>query len=397
MNEWSKETIAARGGHPLPAAANQPAVEPIYQTAVYTFTDLEQVDEILEGRQPGYFYARFGLPNLATFEETVADLEGGSAGLVAASGMAAITLALLSHLSAGDHIVAAEELYGGTLGLLRSALPRFGIRTTFVDATNPAAVERAITPETRAVLVEIISNPTLKLVDLPALADLAHGRNALLLVDNTLATPVLCRPLEFGADVVIHSATKYLAGHDDVTAGILVGPADFIQQARELGILMGTTLGAFDAWLALRGVRTLALRMERICRNSQALAERLSARREVRRVYYPGLPAHPQHDLARELLPRGAGGIVSFEVAGGLEAASTVLRRLGQQGIPFAPSLGGVTTTTTHPGKTSHRGLAPEERARLGISDGLIRLSVGIEDPADLVAALDRALEGLTP
>ncbi|MCX6020601.1 MAG: aminotransferase class I/II-fold pyridoxal phosphate-dependent enzyme [Chloroflexi bacterium] len=393
LPHWEQDTIAARGGRGLPPSVNQPKAAPIVQSAVYTFSDLEQIDRVLTGREAGYFYGRFGSPNQTALEGALAELEGAAEALVTSSGMSAITVTLLSLLSAGDHLVAGEELYGGTLVLLRDVLPRFGITTTLADAANPAAMTAAMTPRTKAVLVETISNPTLRLVDLHALATVAHQRGALLLVDNTLATPILCRPLEFGADVAIHSITKYLAGHDDVVAGVTLGPAGVIAGCRALNTLMGATLGPFDAWLALRGVKTLAIRMRQIGRTAQTLAERLAASPKVQRVIYPGLPAHPQHALGRELLPHGAGGILSFELAGGRPTVARFLAAL--EGIPLAPSLGGVATTITHPAGSTHRGLSPEERARLGISEGLLRLSVGIEDPTDLTEALQRALEAV--
>lgn len=388
--EWELATQAARGGEGAPPSVTRPKIPPIVQSAVYIFADLGQVDRVLDGEEPGYFYGRFGLPNLSSLEGLLAGLEGAEAGLVTASGMAAITLTLLSTLSAGDHLVAGEELYGGTSVLLRDVLPRYGITVTLVDATDPNAVAQAMTPRTRAVLIETISNPTLRLADLHALAGIAHERGALLVVDNTLATPVLCRPLEFGADVVVHSVTKYLAGHDDVIAGAVLGPAEFVGRCRSLGILLGTSLGPFDAWLAERGVRTLALRMARISSTSQRLAEYLAGQKLVRQVYYPGLRTHPQFALGRELLPRGAGGIVSFELAGGLDGVGRFLAAL--EGIPLAASLGGTMTMVTHPGKMSHRSVAREERERLGITDGLLRLSVGIEEPDDLLRVIDRAL-----
>jgi cystathionine gamma-synthase len=391
--EWELGTMAARGGSAVPSV-NAPKVQPIVQSAVYTFTDLAQVDRVLGGEEPGYFYGRFGLPNLTSLEQLLAELEGAEAGLVTGSGMAAITLALLSTLNAGDHLVAAEELYGGTTVLLRDVLPRYSIETTFVDPTDPAAVAAAITPHTRAVLVETLSNPTLRLPDLHALARTAHARGAIFMVDNTLATPVLCRPLEFGADVVIHSVTKYLAGHDDVIAGVVMGTTDFITRCRALGTLLGTSLGPFDAWLAERGIKTLALRMHRISSTTQTLAEHLAEQRDVTRVLYPGLRTHPQFALARELLPKGAAGILSFEIAGGLEGVTRFLSAL--EGIPLAASLGGTATMVTHPGKMSHRGVSREERERLGITDGLLRMAVGIEEPSDLIAALDRALRAVS-
>jgi cystathionine gamma-synthase len=364
---------------------------------VYAFESLAQVDAVWEGREPGYVYGRFGTPNHTMLEQTIASLEGGERGLAVASGMGALSAWLMGALRPGDHVVAGHDLYGATTALLREQAPRWGIAVTFVDATDAGAVEAALAPATRAVFVEAVSNPLLRLADLPALGALASRRDLALAVDNTFATPALLRPLEHGATLVHHSATKYLAGHSDVTAGILVGAAGPIEAARAQAVRMGLNLGPFDAWLALRGVRTLALRMERHSANALALARFLQRRPEVARVHYPGLPDHPQHALARTLLPDGFGGMLSFELAGGERAAERLFAAAAPAGrgaplVAFAPSFGDVTTTWSYPARTSHRPLTGDERAKLGIGPGLIRLSVGIEDVADLEEALDAAL-----
>jgi cystathionine gamma-synthase len=377
---------------PPAASVSRPLTPPITLASVYAFESLEQVDAVWEGRQPGYVYGRFGTPNHAMLEATLADLEGAEAALVTASGMGALSAMLLGILKPGDHLVAGRDLYGSTTALLREQAPRWGIQVSFADAAEAAAVEAACTPATRAIFVEAISNPLLRLADLPGLARLARGRGLALLVDSTFASPALLRPLEHGATLVHHSATKYLSGHGDVTAGVLAGAAGPIGAARSEAVRIGLNLGPFDAWLTLRGVRTLALRMERHSTNALDLARFLARRAEVRRVHYPGLPDHPQHALARELLPAGFGGVLAFELRGGAAAVARFFGalRLGE----FAPSFGDVTTTWSYPTRTSHRPLSPEEQAKLGIDPGLVRLSVGIEDVDDLRDALATALDG---
>jgi cystathionine gamma-synthase len=313
--------------------------------------------------------------------------------------MGALSAFLLGGVQPGEHIVAGQDLYGATTALLREQAARWGIDVSFVDATEAAAVEAAITDRTRAVFVEALSNPLLRLADLPALGAVARRRGLLLLVDSTFASPALLRPLEHGATAVHHSATKYLSGHGDVTAGVLVGSRPLVEAARAQAVRIGLNLAPFDAWLTLRGVRTLFLRMERHSANALELARFLAGRPEVARVHYPGLPGHPQHALARTLLPDGFGGVLSFDLAGGAPAVERLFRALaGAPGsgrealIAFAPSFGDVTTTWSYPARTSHRPLSSDERAKLGIGPGLVRLSVGIEDVEDLKESLDLAL-----
>jgi cystathionine beta-lyase/cystathionine gamma-synthase len=371
----------------------------VHLANVYVFDDLDQVDAVWEGRTGGFVYGRFGTPNHTMLEDTLAALEGGEGALVTASGMGALSAFLLAALRPGEHLVAGQDLYGATTALLREQAARWGIEVTFVDATEAAAVEAALRETTRAIFVEAISNPLLRLADLPDLAGLAHRRGLTLLVDGTFASPALLRPLEHGATAVHHSATKYLSGHGDVTAGVLVGSRSLIGAARAQAIRVGLNLGPFDAWLAQRGVRTLALRMERHSTNALELARFLATRSEVARVHYPGLPEHPQHALARKLLPDGFGGMLSLDLAGGAPAVERFFRALAgdrarapEAEIAFAPSFGDVTTTWTYPTRTSHRPLSEDERAKLGIGPGLVRLSVGIEDVNDLKEALDVAL-----
>jgi cystathionine gamma-synthase len=396
-------TRAARASTP-PRSASEPLTPPIHLANVYVFESLTQADAVWEGQTPGYVYGRFGTPNHTMLEETLAALEGAEGALVVGSGMAALSAFLLGGLASGDHLVAGHDLYGATTALLREQAARWGIRVTFADPTDAAAVEAALTAETRAIVVEAVSNPLLRLADLPGLAALAARRGLALLVDSTFASPALLQPLALGATIVHHSATKYLSGHADVTAGVLAGPRALVEAARAQAVRVGLTLGPFDAWLTLRGIRTLAVRMERHSANALALARFLGGRREVARVHYPGLPEHPQHRLARALLPHGFGGMLSFDLAGGAVAVERLAAALrGDDGpgaggplpIAFAPSFGDVTTTWSYPARTSHRGLTEEERRERGISPGLVRLSVGIEDLADLEEALDAALRAV--
>jgi cystathionine beta-lyase/cystathionine gamma-synthase len=381
---------AHAGGENVPSE-NNPAVQPIYQTSVYDFADLNQVDEIWEGRMPGFIYGRYGSPNHTALEKVVAKLEGGESALASASGMASITLSHLSFLEAGDEVIVANDSYGGSVSLASRDFPRFGITTRFVSTVKPGAIEAAFTTKTKAMLVETLSNPRWNVIDVAEIADLCHQRGAKLIVDNTVATPYLIRPLALGADAVVHSATKFLAGHDDVVAGILVGDSSLIARARETAIRMGPSLGPFDAWLTLRGIKTFALRIERACSNALAVAKYLKEHSAVQNVYYPGLETHPQHEIIRRTMRGIGGGMVSFELKNGRDNVEKFLKNLSL--IRFAPTLGGVTTTISHPATTSHRALTPAQRAEAGVSDSLLRLSIGIEEPEDLMAELQQALQ----
>lgn len=383
-------TACAHAGENAPSAST-PSAMPIYQTSVYDFADLEQVDEIWEGRKPGFIYGRFGLPNHVALENIVAKLEQGGAAIASASGMGSIVVALWTILQTGDEVVVANDSYGGTLSLAARDFPRLGIASRFVATTNLRAVEAAFSPKTKALLVEAVSNPLWNVIDVAEMAELCRRKGVKLLVDNTVATPYLLRPLTLGADVVLHSATKFLGGHHDVTAGILVGDEAFVTRAREAAIRLGASLAPFEAWLTLRGIKTFALRMERICANALAVAKFLEKHSAVKRVYYPGLETHPHYDIVRRTMRGLGGGMVSFELKGDIRSTEIFVKNLNL--IRFAPSFGSVTTTISHPGKTSHRSLTPAQRAEVGISDTLLRLSVGIEDSADIISELDRVLK----
>jgi cystathionine beta-lyase/cystathionine gamma-synthase len=296
----------------------------------------------------------------------------------------------MSEMNAGDHLVAAHDCYGTTLTFLRDDLPRFGITSSVVDVQDVDAVKRAVTEQTRVLLCEMCTNPLIRVPDLEALAAVAHDAGALLVVDNTVPTPALSQPVRWGADVVIYSATKNLSGHADVIGGLVVGKPTWTEGARAFAHTFGPTLGPFDAWLTLRGIRTLAVRMERHTENALKLARFLAGHRAVKAVNYPQLEGSPYADRARRLLPCGAGALLSFELAGEKPALEAMVGRL--RFVRLMPSLGHVATTLSHPASTSHRGLDPAERARAGISDGLMRCSVGLEHPDDLLAEFEQAL-----
>src|SRR5690606_13358938 len=296
----------------------RPKSLPIYESSVFVYDSLEQVDDYLAGNPDNYMYTRLGNPNAAALEALIRDLEGGQAALFSASGMAAISAALLGRLSAGDHLVASRELYGTTQSLIEKELGRFGITSTLVDIGDLAAVEAAITPATRLIYTETASNPLVRVSDVPALAKLARARGIKLLVDNTFLSPALYQPLADGADLVLHSTTKYLNGHSDATGGILVGDAEWVAQARRFQTNAGGSASPFEAWLTFRGAKTLALRMRAHSANAQQLAEALQAHPRVAAVHYPGLPSHPDHELAQRLFAKGCSGMLAFTLHGGL-------------------------------------------------------------------------------
>lgn len=361
---------------------------PIHQTASFSFEDPEQLAAAIQRPQEGYAYSRLSNPTIALLEAAVADLEGAERGLAFASGMAAIHTTLIGLLAAGDHVVAQASLYGGTFQLFRHVLPRFGVETTFVDGTDRTAFFAALRPETKVIYAETIGNPTLSVPDLGALAEIAHRADARLLVDSTFATPRVCRPLELGADVVIHSASKYLGGHGDLVAGVIAGSKEVIEQIRPFATETGGVMAPFVAWLILRGLKTLALRVDRHCDNALQVARFLEAHPRVKRVHYPGLASHPDHDHAACTVSR-FGGVLAFDV-GSREAGERLTRRVRL--IKRAASIGNVESLIIQPSNTTHRQLTAEELETAGITEGFIRLSVGLEDPDDLIADLDEAL-----
>jgi cystathionine gamma-synthase len=368
----------------------RPKTMPLYETSVFVYDSLGQTDEFLGGNPDSYMYTRLGNPNQRALEEWGMALEEGEAAHVTSSGMSALMATLLSECSSGDHIVAARDIYGGSQSLLQLEVARFGITVDLVDIQDIDVARSAFRPNTRILLVEIASNPLVRVADIPALSVLARQHQAKLVVDNTFLSPVLFQPLKHGADASVHSTTKYISGHSDAMGGLIVASRDWISRCRRVTHNMGGMMTPFAAWLTLRGAKTLPLRMQRHTENAEAFSLWLERHPSVSSVSYPGLPSHPQYELARRLFPAGCGGILSFDVRGGVDAADRLVRNL--KIVKFAPSLAGVTTTISHPGKTSHRGLSPTALTELGISPATIRVSVGIEDLADIQADFDRAL-----
>jgi cystathionine beta-lyase/cystathionine gamma-synthase len=387
-------TRAVHAGERAPHPDYTPVVSPIHPTVGYLYDSLDDLDAIFATTREGYVYPRYGSPTVAAFEAVMAELEEGEAAHAFASGMGAIHAALLAAgVRSGTAVVAALDLYGATYTLLNRLFAELGAATRFVDVADLAGVE-AVLAETRpvALVAETISNPLLKVADLPALADLAHRHGAQLLVDNTFASPYLCTPLSYGVDFVIHSATKFIGGHGDVMAGVVVTSGENRRELYELNKLVGGVLGPFEAWLAMRGVKTLPLRVRQQCANAARIAEWLAGHPQIARVNYPGLPDHPQHDLAHQLFgERGFGGVLSFEIANADQAVGFRFMEALKLCLP-ATTLGDIYTLVLHPATSSHRSLSPEARARVGIGDGLLRLSAGIEDAADIIADLEQAL-----
>lgn len=384
-------TRAIRAASRVPVVTQTPTSVPIYQTATFSSADADELAAVLSGDQPGYAYSRIDNPTVVALGDAIADLHGAEAGLALATGMAAIHAAFLSLLRSGDRLLVGQVGYGTTRTQANSAFGRLGVDVAYVDTTDVDAVEAALAAApTRVLHVETIANPTCVLADIPALAAAAHRHGALLTVDNTFASPIVCRPLEHGADLVIESATKYLSGHSDVMAGAVVGPAERIANVRSAQIDTGATLGPFAAFLVLRGIATVAVRMERQAATAAALATWLEGREGVARVTYPGLPSHPQRAVAERILDSG-GAMLSVDLAGGRAAGHAFFDALT---IPErTASLGSVHTMVVHPPTSSHRALDAAALAAAGITAGLLRISVGLEDEADLVADFGTALE----
>jgi methionine-gamma-lyase len=363
---------------------------PIWMTTSFTAESSEEFAEAAASARPAEFYTRYGNPTHKEVEDIITSLEGGEATLLTSSGMGAVFAAVLSAAGQGDHVVAQRNHYSGTATLFADVAPRFGVEVTLVDQTDAAAFAAALKPNTKLVYAETPSNPLMQLTDLRGVARLARAHGALSLVDNTFATPVNQRPLALGFDAVIHSATKYLGGHHDLTAGCVVGGRELVERAWRFSLVAGATLSPFDGWLLLRGLRTLGLRVERHNVNALALARFLETHPKVERVYYPGLESHPQHGLARSQM-RGFTGMLAVEVRGGYEAADRFARSLRL--AEYAASLGGFGTLVVHPAAMWGLGKDAGRRARMGVSESLVRISVGLEDEADLVADFARALE----
>ncbi|HET8998164.1 MAG TPA: aminotransferase class I/II-fold pyridoxal phosphate-dependent enzyme [bacterium] len=385
---WGFSTLAIHGGG-IPDA-NKSVVTPVYQTATFRYDSVEEGARLGAETAPGYFYTRWGNPTTSAFEQKVALLEGGEAALATSSGMAAIATAVMSLVRGGDHVVAPKAVYQATFGLLDSVLPAYGVEATFLDDPDVGAYERAVRPNTKLLYIETPNNPLLGVIDIAGVVALARGCGARTIADNTFATPYNQTPLGLGVDLVCHSATKYLGGHHDVTAGVIVGSSELIRRCVLTMRTFGGVLDPFAAYLLIRGLMTLGLRVERHNANAFTLAQHLAVHPKVARVYYPGLPEHPRHAVAARQMSRGFGGMLSVEVRGDVAAGARCVEalRVGK----LAVSLGGVSTLVTHPASTTSVNMPREVRLAAGIADGLIRISAGVEDIADLIDDFDQAL-----
>lgn len=375
----------------LPQSASWSVVTPLQPSVVYASDTPDMLDDQYEGRAKGYTYAREGHPNADVLARRIDALEGGEGGIVTSSGMSAVTAVLLGLLKAGDHIVGGDQLYGRSLRMMRQDLPRLGIETSLADPGSVEAIAAVMRPETKMVLVEVVSNPTLRIADIPGLAKLCKERGVLLVVDNTFTTPRAYRPFEAGADIVIHSVTKLMAGHSDVTLGYCVARDPVLQKAiYDFAVTTGLTASPFDCWLAERGLMTFELRFDRAEATAAMLADRLVKMPGVKRVLYPLRADHPDAARARALLGNRGCNMLSFELNGGREVANAFAH--AAQGVAFAPTLGDVGTTLSHPASSSHRAMTSEERARLGMSEGFFRVSVGLEEPEALIKVFAEAV-----
>ena len=378
--------------HGYDARSHQGALNPpIYMTSTFTFDSAESGGAMFAGEKEGHFYSRISNPTLDHLEQRIASLENGEAGLCTASGMGAITSTLWSFLEAGDEVIIDKTLYGCTFAFMTHGLPRFGVKVTLVDMTDPSNVAEAITSKTKIVYFETPANPNNRLVDIAAVSEIAHRAGAKVVVDNTYATPVITRPIEHGADIVVHSATKFLSGHGDVIAGLIVGSLEDISQIRLVGLkdMTGAVMSPLTAMLLLRGIKTLELRIERHCQSAMLVAQALEAHPAVLNVSYPGLDSFSQGDLARRQMS-SFGGMIPFEVKGGKAGGIAMMNRLSL--IQRAVSLGDAESLIQHPASMTHSTYSPEERAEHGIAEGLVRLSVGLEGVQDLIDDLQSAL-----
>ncbi|MDR7869266.1 MAG: aminotransferase class I/II-fold pyridoxal phosphate-dependent enzyme [Tissierellaceae bacterium] len=368
-------------------------VLPIYMNTVFAFDDVETLDAVYAGEEKGYVYSRNANPTTDSLAEMIAAIEEGEAAKVYGSGMAAITMSIIANVNAGDHVISDKVLYGGSYQLLNEELRRFGVEVTFLDFKHDD-VEAHIKPNTKLLYMETITNPLMEVIDIKKYADIAHKHKALLIVDNTFATPIICQPLALGADVVVNSATKYICGHSDVTGGVVVSTKEMIDKIHHTAAIYGPSMSPFDAWILMRSLRTLELRMIQHSKNALELAEFLEEQPQISKVYYPGLKSSETHELAKEQFVNELyGGMLSIDLVGGEKAAYEFIRAL--ENIKFLPSLASFTTSISYPGKTSHRALTEEERDSAGISMGLIRLSIGLESVSDLKEEFKKALSNL--
>ena len=382
-------TAIHHGYDPL---ANEGAlVPPLHLTSTFAFESAEAGGEMFAGERPGHFYSRISNPTCDLLEQRIAALEDAEAGLALASGMGAISATMWTLLAPGDEVILDKTLYGCTFSFMQHGLAKFGVTVTHVDLTKPANLTAAISDKTRVVYFETPANPNMRLVDIQAVSAIAHANEAYVVVDNTYATPYLTQPIKHGADIVLHSATKYLGGHGDVVAGLLVGAADVVREIRLQGMkdMTGAVMAPFGAMLILRGLKTLELRMDRHCRSAATIAEMLEQANGVQKVWYPGLDSFNQRDLAKRQMAQ-FGGMIAFELEGGLDAGRAMMNKLKL--IIRAVSLGDAETLVQHPASMTHSTYSPEERALHGISEGLVRLSIGLEGVDDVIQDLEQAL-----
>ena len=368
-------------------------VTPIYQVSTFAFRNAQEGADRFAGAADGYIYTRIGNPTTAALEENVAQLENGFGATAMASGMGAVSTVYLALLNAGDHMVSTDSVYGPSRGLMEKHMSRFGVASTYVDTSDLENLQQALRPNTKLVYVESPSNPAMSVTDIRAAAEIAHAAGALLVVDNTFASPCLQKPLDLGADLVLHSVTKFINGHADIVGGIVVAKTEALhRQIRAMLVNLGANMDPHQAYLVSRGLKTLALRVERAQENAQQVAAWLEGHPKVAWVRYVGLPSHPQHELCKRQMS-GFGSMIAFELKGGLEAGRIVMDSVRLAGL--AVSLGGVETLISHPASMTHAGMAREDRLAAGISDGLVRISVGIEDLSDILADLEQALDKL--
>ncbi len=389
-NGYEFATLAVHAGE-TPCPATGALDTPIYQSTTFVSPNSDEMAAVYGEEKFGYMYTRYGNPTIRALEGKLATLEGGEAALATSAGMAAISSAILGYVKVGDHVVAARSLYGAAYNFLNKKLPRMGASTTFVQSARVEDFEKALRPSTRLLYFETPSNPVLEILDISALAQLARSRGIPSMIDNTFASPALQQPLRLGVTVVVHSATKYLCGHGDAMGGVIIGPKEYVGEVnREVLRDFGGVISPFNAWLILRGIRTLHLRMPAHCANAQRVAEFLARHPKIERVNYPGLPNHPGHEIARKQM-RGFGAIISFEVKGGYEGGKKVMDRVKL--FARAASLGDTRSLIVHSASTSHRAVPREQRMAIGITDGLVRLSVGVEAADDLLRDLEQALD----
>jgi O-succinylhomoserine sulfhydrylase len=388
IKSWKAQTRAVRGG--LRRSSFDETSEALFLTSGYAYNSAEEAEATFKGESAHFQYSRFGNPTVSMFQDRLAALEGAEACIATATGMSAVFYALLALLKGGDRIVAARQLFGSCHYIINELLPKYGIKGEFVDGGDLGQWEKALSTPAQAVLFESPSNPMLDIVDVKAVCDLAHKAGAKVVLDNAFATPILQRPLELGADVVVHSATKYIDGQGRALGGAILGSRDLIlNKLQPITRNTGPSISPFNAWLFVKGLETLGLRIDRHCANARKVADALAANSKIGRVLYPGRPDHPQHALAAKQMSN-FGGVVTFDIKGGKPATFDALNRL--QLIDISNNLGDAKSMVTHPATTTHMRIGAEERAKLGIGDGTVRISVGLEDAGDIVADLTQAL-----